>query len=50
VTDALAAYLLGRDSATAPGLDAFEAFVESARADGMRNDDVTFLQIEIAGA
>ncbi len=47
VSDALAAYLLAHDPAAATGLDAeaFVAFVAGARADGMRNDDVTLLEL-----
>ena len=47
VSDALAAYLLARDPAAATGLDteAFEAFITAARADGMRNDDVTLVEL-----
>lgn len=46
-SDALAAYLLAHDPAAATGLDttAFEAFVADARADGMRNDDVTLVDL-----
>jgi hypothetical protein len=47
VSDALAAYLLAHDPAAALGLDApaFEAFVAAAREGGMRNDDVTLLEL-----
>jgi hypothetical protein len=47
VSDALAAYLLAHDPAAALGLDApaFESFVAAAREDGMRNDDVTLLEL-----
>ena len=46
-SDALAAYLLAHDPAAALGLDAdgFERFVADARADGMRNDDVTLVEL-----
>lgn len=47
VSDALAAYLLRHDPAAASDLDAqaFEAFVAAAREDGMRNDDVTLVEL-----
>ncbi|MDX1530537.1 MAG: protein phosphatase 2C domain-containing protein [Rhodothermales bacterium] len=46
-TDALAAYLLGADPTAAVGLDAdaVAAFVERARRDGMKNDDVTLVEL-----
>lgn len=46
-SDALAAYLLANDPAAVAGLDdpAFASFVGEARADGLRNDDVTLVEI-----
>jgi len=47
VSDALAAYLLGSDPAAAVGLDAsgFASLIEGARKDGLRNDDVTLVEL-----
>jgi hypothetical protein len=46
-TDALAAYLLANDPNEAVGLDerGFSIFVERARGRGMRNDDVTLIEV-----
>lgn len=46
-SDALAAYLLAHRPSAAAGLDAdaFAGFVADARADGMRNDDVTLVDL-----
>lgn len=43
-TDALAAYLLGNE-ALPEVFEDVEAFVAEARADGMRNDDVTLVEL-----
>lgn len=49
-TDALAAHLLRHGPAAALGLDAeaFAAFVEDARERGMKNDDVTLVEMRVA--
>lgn len=46
-SDALAAYLLAHEPADVTGLnaDAFAAFVAAARDHGMRNDDVTLVEL-----
>ena len=46
-SDALAEYLLANDPAAAAGLNDpdFKAFIESARENGLRNDDVTLVEL-----
>jgi hypothetical protein len=48
-TDALAAYLLANDPTEAVGLDerGFAIFVEGALSRGLRNDDVTLVEIRL---
>jgi hypothetical protein len=48
-TDALAAYLLANDPLAAAGLDeaGFRDLVQQGRQRGMRNDDVTLVEVEL---